>query len=204
MKTSSKSSLIRALNLAVLTRKPLVTLALAAFASCLHAQSIIPNGQISGVSAGAGSFDYTLTIGEGSGTTTPIASIWYAWIPGQFFLPSVPTSAAGPTGWTASIVLNSIQFQSTSAAFDIAPGSSMTFSYVASYSPAQLAAAPNSGLSVAYAGAVDASLPSAEFTVQAVPEPSVVSLLMSGALGVGLAGWLKVRDAKSRLAVVAC
>jgi len=184
-----KSNVIRLVSPGVITRKFILALALAGVAASLHAQGIIASGQVSGVAAGAGSYNYTLTVSEGSGTTTPIASFWYAWIPGQFFLPSDPTSAAGPTGWTASIVANSIQFQSTSAGTDIAPGSFMTFSYSATFSPAQLAAAANSGESVAYAGTVDASSPSEQFTVQAVPEPATPVLLLAGFA----ASWLGMR-----------
>jgi hypothetical protein len=57
------------------------------------------------------------------------------------------------------------------------------FVFAASFSPAELAAAPNSGLSVAYAGAVDASTPNETFTVLQVPEPSVAALFFLGLLG---------------------
>jgi hypothetical protein len=201
MITSSKPILIRAAGLTMVMRKSLLGLGLAIIATSLHAQSILANGQVSGVSAGAGSFDYTLTVGEGSGTTTPIASFWYAWVPGEFFLPGDPSSAAGPTGWTATIVndgpnLSSIQFQSTAAGFDIAPGASMTFSFVASFSPAQLAAAPNSGLSVAYAGVVDASAPNGNFTVQPAPEPSELSLLLAGSIVACWVGFQRIKSCR--------
>jgi hypothetical protein len=75
MITSSKSTLIRAAGLTTVMRRSLLGLGLAIIATSLHAQSILVNGQVSGVSAGAGSFDYTLTVGEGSGTTTPIACL---------------------------------------------------------------------------------------------------------------------------------
>jgi hypothetical protein len=146
----------------------------------LQAQTINASGQVSGSLSSPGVYHYTLTISEGLGTTTPIGSIWYAWVPGAFYLPSVPTSASGPSGWTASIVANSIQFSANSTANDIAPGTSQTFDYFATFSPAQLAATPNSGLSIAYAGAVDASSPSGGFTVQLVPEPSVAALSLAG------------------------
>jgi hypothetical protein len=148
----------------------------------LQAQTINANGQVSGVLSSPGVYHYSLTIGEGLGTTTPIASIWYAWVPGVFYLPSVPTSASGPSGWTATVVANSIQFSANSPSDDIAPGTSRTFDYFATFSPAQLAAAPNSGVSIAYAGAVDASSPSQLFTVQIVPEPSIAALGLIGLL----------------------
>jgi len=146
----------------------------------LQAQTINASGQVSGVLSSPGVYHYTLTISEGLGTTTPIGSIWYAWVPGAFYLPSAPTSASGPAGWTANIFANSIQFSANSTASDIAPGTSRTFDYFASFSPAQLAAAPNSGVSFAYAGAVDASSPSELFTVQLVPEPSIAAFGLLG------------------------
>ena len=186
MKTLSPPNSIRNARLITITGRLLTALALGSTCTSLQAQTIIASGQVSGVQASPGVFDYTLTISEGNGTTTPIGSLWYAWVPGSFFLPSTPTSASGPNGWTANIVGNSIQFSSGSTATDIAPGASDTFDFVASFSPDQLAAAPNSGLSVAYAGAVNASSPNETFSVQQVPEPSVSALLFSGVLGLGV------------------
>jgi hypothetical protein len=189
MKTASHSSPGRTAKLAAITEKVLLTLAWGGAVASLQAQSIIASGEVSGVQSSPGVYHYTLTISESSATTTPIESLWYGWVPGGFFLPSTPTSASGPTGWSASIVANSIQFSSGSLATDIAPGTSQTFDYFANFSPEQLAAAPNSGLTVAYAGAVDASTPNETFTVQGVPEPSTPAVFMLGIIGLGLRGW---------------
>ena len=68
------------------------------------------------------------------------------------------------------------------------------FGYQAAFSPAQLAAAPNSGRSVAYSGGLfsDAGY---TFTVQivVVPEPSMLTLVICGATGLCLVGrrWLR-------------
>ena len=189
MRIASTPSFMRASHHTIPCRRLLLGLLLATATASLRGQIIDASGQVSGVAAGGGLYDYTLTVKEASDTTTPIASFWYSWIPGGFFLPSDPTSAAGPAGWSANPVLNSIQFMSGSLATDIAPGTSKTFTFVGSFSPAQLAAAPNSGLTVAYAGAVDASSPSETFTVtEVVPEPSAMSLL-----AIPLAGWLARR-----------
>jgi hypothetical protein len=92
-------------------------------------------------------------------------------------------------GWTATVSANSVQFVASSAIYDIAAGSSLSgFSFQAGFTPAQLAAAANSGTSVAY-GAGLFSDAGNTFTVQAVPEPSLPAL----ALVAGTASWLARR-----------
>src|ERR1039457_6431171 len=119
--------------------------------SFVHAQGQIGSGTIGG--SGSGPYVYGLTFSDAAGATSPIGSVWYAWVPGSFYLPGVPTIAAAPAGWTASIQGDSIQFVANSPANDILPGQSLPgFSYQAVFSPAQLAAAPNSGRSDAYSG----------------------------------------------------
>jgi len=148
-------------------------------ATLVKAQGEIASGTI--VGAGSGSYVYNLTFSDAAGATSPIGSVWYAWIPGQFYLPGVPTAAFAPAGWTANISANSVQFVANSPANDIAPGGSLSgFSYQAAFSPAQLAAAPNSGVSFAYSGGLFSEA-GKQFTVQAVPEPSAQILLLSGA-----------------------
>lgn len=141
-------------------------------ATFVHAQGQIASGTISG--SGSGPYTYDLTFSDGASATSPIGSVWYSWIPGQFFLPSTPTGASAPAGWTASIVANSIQYVADSPANDIAAGQSLSgFSYQATFSPAQLAAAANSGESVAYSGGIQSDAGNTfTVTVQPVPEPS--------------------------------
>ena len=118
-------------------------------ASAAFAQGEIASGTISG--AGSGPFSYSLSFSDGAGATSPIGSVWYSWIPGFFYLPSSPTSASAPTGWTANISGNSVQYTANAPADYIQPGQSLSgFGYQATFSPAQLAAAPNSGDSFAY------------------------------------------------------
>jgi hypothetical protein len=97
------------------------------------------------------------------------------------FLPGTPLSASAPSGWTDTISGNSIQFTANSSANYIQPGQSLTGSgYQASFSPAQLAAAPNSGESVAYSAGLFSD-GGDTFTVKSVPEPSSPRLLLAGA-----------------------
>jgi hypothetical protein len=174
-----------------------LTLIIAAGATTLAlAQGEIASGTISG--SGAGPYTYDLTFSDSAGATSPIGSVWYSWIPGQFFLPSDPTGANAPAGWTASIVNNSIQFVASSSAFDIAAGQSLSgFSYQATFSPAQLAAAPNSGESVAYSGGLFSDGGNT-FVVSAVPEPSSLALLAGSIAGLCLLGRRKLSVAAKR------
>ncbi|HTQ52220.1 MAG TPA: PEP-CTERM sorting domain-containing protein [Candidatus Acidoferrales bacterium] len=161
-------------------------------ASAAFAQGEIASGTISG--GGSGPFSYSLSFSDGAGATSPIGSVWYSWIPGFFYLPSSPTSASAPTGWTASISGNSVQYIASSATYDIQPGHSLSgFGYQATFSPAQLAAAPNSGDSFAYSAGLFSDN-GEEFIVQAVPEPSSLGLLGAGVLVLTLAGRRQLRN----------
>lgn len=150
-------------------------------AASVQAQGQIASGTVSG--SGSGTFTYDLTFSDAANATSPIGSIWYAWTSGLFYLPGTPTSASAPAGWSATIVANSIQYAATSPADNVAAGSTLSgFSYEATFSPTELAAAPNSGLSVAYAGGIETD-PGNTFTVEpvVVPEPSSLVLVVCGA-----------------------
>jgi hypothetical protein len=153
-----------------------------------RAQGQIASGTIS--SSGAGPYTYSLSFSDAANASSPIGSVWYAWVPGAFYLPGAPTSASAPAGWTATIFGNSVQYVANSPANDITAGSSLSgFSYQAAFTPGQLAAAPNSGVSVAYSGGLFSD-GGDTFTVQpaVVPEPSVLTLLSGGAIGLCVAG----------------
>lgn len=154
-------------------------LAVAGMITLVHAQGELASGTLTG--SGSGLYIYSLTFSDAAGAASPVGSIWYAWIPGEFYLPGTPTSASAPAGWTASIVNNSIQYVADSAADDITAGQSLAgFGYQATFSPAQLAAATDSGVSVAYSAGLFSD-DGDTFTVQAVPEPSGRILLCLGA-----------------------
>jgi hypothetical protein len=157
----------------------------------VHAQGQIASGTIG--SSGAGPFSYSLTFSDAAGATSPVGSVWYSWIPGQFFLPGTPTSASAPAGWTATIFNNSVQFVASSPGNDIAAGQSLSgFGYQATFSPAQLAAAANSGESDAYSAGLFSDAGNI-FVVQAVPEPSGQMLLLAGATALWLIHRRKLR-----------
>jgi hypothetical protein len=150
----------------------------------VHAQGEIASGTVAG--SGTGPYTYSLTFSDAANATSPIGSVWYAWVPGGFFLPSAPTTVSAPPGWTATPSGKSIQFVASSATDYITAGHSLSgFGFTASFSPSQLTAAPNSGKSVAYsAGLFAPADPNGfTFTVQPapVPEPSPLMLISAAA-----------------------
>lgn len=157
--------------------------------SVAFGQGEMATGTVSGVLNG-GSYDYTIILDNTSGSVS-IGSLWYGWIPFSFFLPGTPDSASAPTGWSASVVANSIEFTGNPGVF-LAPGQSIQFNYVASFAPSDLTG--NTGLSYVYTGGIEGD-PGALVDVAAVPapEPSSLSLLTAGFLGLAFAGRRKLR-----------
>ncbi len=195
MKNALQSKLIRSTGITAAGRILFGLMLVAGTATSVHAQGQIASGTISG--SGSGPYTYNLSFSDAADSLSPVGSVWYAWIPGFEYLPGLPTSAAAPAGWTATISGDSIQFTANSPANDITAGFSLSgFSYHAAFSPAQLAAAANSGLSYAYSGGLfsDAGY---EFTVQpaTVPEPSTLALLICGATGLCVVGRRRLRAA---------
>ena len=98
------------------------------------------SAQISGVSIGGGLYDYSITLTNKGDSTSPVGTFWYAWIPGQNYLPSDPASVSSPTGWTDTISGSGgygIHWTTSSAA--LAQGSSLLFSFESTDTPTTLA-----------------------------------------------------------------
>ena len=142
-----------------------------------HGQSVLASGTISGTPDAnvSGEYDYTLTLSALSGSV-PINSFWFAWTPGNDYLGSVPTSITGGNGWTGSASGPSIQFF---AGTPLTAGNSETFHFINTDTPTQMGNEVGPLHSVVYSGGLFSS-PSQTIGVQAVPEPSVISLLVMG------------------------
>src|SRR5690348_1462874 len=87
-------------------------------------------------------YDITLT----DTGTTDIGTFWFAWVPGQDFLPSRPSTTTNPTGWTSSLSGTGDAFDGTAiqwvtTANAITPGSSLSgFGFTTADSPMALLA----------------------------------------------------------------
>jgi hypothetical protein len=158
------------------------------------AQSVMAS--ISNQQVSSDTWLYTITLTD-TGSTS-IGSLWYAWTPDVspfFYLPGTPTDISGTDGWSGSAVANSIQYVD-GVDGPLSSGQSVNLSYEASFSPGQLAAAVNSGLSVAYEDGIESSPGTSDFSVvTAVPEPSSVALFAAGCFGAILVGSRKSQKA---------
>ncbi|HWD20120.1 MAG TPA: PEP-CTERM sorting domain-containing protein [Verrucomicrobiae bacterium] len=154
--------------------------------SAAQGQGLTASGTLAGTAGTGGLYNYTLTLTDTSSTT--LGSLWYAWVPGSFFLPHAPSSVTTPSGWSDSIVSfngSSIQFTANSPANELTLGQSVTFGFSSQDSPATLAGDFNgspTGTSVAYSGNTLSGV-SDTFVVASVPEPSTWILIGLGGIG---------------------
>ncbi len=98
---------------------------------------------ISSTAAGPDS-NYTIKLTNAGSSNAGIGTFWYAWVPGEDFLATSPTSVSPPAGWTDQITNGgptdgfAIQFVANSSVYDVQPGSSLTFSFQSAESPASV------------------------------------------------------------------
>jgi hypothetical protein len=139
-------------------------------------------------------FDYTIVLTNSSASTDPIGTFWFSWVPGKDFMTNSPLSETTPSGWTANITHGgatdgfAIQWVAGSAAADVAIGSSLTFGFVSSETPAQLMGNSQfyptfpEGTAFLY-NAAPFSADSEQIVATPVPEPSTLALSLVGGLG---------------------
>jgi hypothetical protein len=162
-----------------------------------HASAAAPLASGTVTTTGTGALNtYALTIKDSASSTTPIGSVWEAWIPGQFYMTSDPSNVTVPTGWTDNITPGgggfAIQFLASSSIYDVPVGGSLSgFSFQSPDSPANIDGTSTvvSGVptltSVAYEGGLfsDAGTTFAFAPASAsVPEPTTLGLLAPAGL----------------------
>lgn len=88
-------------------------------------------------------FHYDITVTD-TGTTN-IGTFWFSWIPGEDFLPSIPSATSNPAGWTNALTGNGNQTDGTAIEWvassnPITPGHSLSgFDFTTTDSPTALA-----------------------------------------------------------------
>ena len=110
-----------------------------AFASEIDARAVLtskPDG---------GDFDYSITLTNSSASPNPIGTFWFAWVPGEDFMPTKPINITAPTGWVEKVTNGggsdgfAIQFIDTTGPL-LAPGSSLSgFGFTSASTSGQLA-----------------------------------------------------------------
>jgi len=139
-------------------------------------------------------FTYDITL-HNTGTTN-IGTLWYAWKPGENYLPIAPSSTSSPNGWTltqtTSPGFGTALRWTVPAAQELTPGATLSgFTFTTTTTPGELA-----GLSIfgnhppvgttfvyehAFAG-LNGSGGFATILVNPVPEPASLAALGLGAL----------------------
>jgi hypothetical protein len=161
-----------------------------------HASAAAPLASGTVTTTGTGTLNtYALTLSDSASSTTPIGSVWEAWIPGKFYMTSDPSNITVPIGWTDNITSGgggyAIQFLASSPIYDVPVGGSLSgFGFQSPDSPTNIdgtsTVVPGTPTltSVAYeAGLFSDSGTTFVFTpASAVPEPATLALLASAGL----------------------
>jgi hypothetical protein len=174
-----------------------VAAGLAASAESSYAQGAMAT--ISGVAAGGGIFDYTITL-QNTGNIS-LDSFWYAWTVAGNNLSTAITTPGSSLGWTDTAIEGntSISWEGNSGNA-LAVGQSATFTFDSTETPLAITTSP-SGKSVAYVNGTgpstfeqnDPGVASPVFspTLVAAPEPSSLGLVAAGSLVIAVARKLR-------------
>ncbi|MBX9737026.1 MAG: hypothetical protein K2X32_08875 [Phycisphaerales bacterium] len=127
--------------------------------------------------------------------TTPIGTLWFAWIPGQNYLTSQPTSIQSAAGWTPAAIGSgsawSVRWTAQNTSVDINAGGSLGgFSFVSSMTPTAISG--NSPVftttpvttSFFYEAAAFGD-PGFRFVASVIPTPGAAGVLAAGMLLAG-------------------
>ena len=169
-----------------MNRLSLVCLAVASFSGAAMAQTTA-SGVINYTLSGS---LYTYNISLTNTGSTAVGTLWYAWIPGEDYLPIKPISASSPTGWTLNETTGSgfgtgMQWVA-SAGSTLAAGATLSgFSFTTTTTPAELAG-PSTfdpknpvGTSFVYQGS-PFSGGSEEIVINPAPEPAPIAFATLG------------------------
>ena len=168
---------------------PLLFGALALVAVSAAQAGLNASGSIS-FTQSAGVYTYDITLNNLG--TTNVATLWYAWIPGQHYLPLAPTSTSGPAGWAIAVthatgVGYGIRWNTTTNA--LAAGSSQGgFRFSTTATPAELLGdsvfynSTKVGTSFVYETSAPPILANTglQLVINPVPEPTALAALASG------------------------
>jgi hypothetical protein len=155
-------------------------------AGSASAGTLTASGTWTGAPDGA-DFRYSITLTNSGSSTDNLGTFWFGWQPGGDYLSSSPISETSPSGWTANVTHfgssdgYGIQWVAGSGS-SLAPGNSLTFGFVSTLTPAELAGfspidpTKHETASYVYQGAPFASDGSPLVVSQAVPEPSSLVL----------------------------
>ncbi len=104
----------------------------------VSARAAALSGTASITFTGTGPYQYFITLTNTG--TGPIGTFWFAWVPGQNYLATSPTSVQDPTGWTHSITPPgggfAIEWVATTP---LASGQTINFSFTSTDTPLQIA-----------------------------------------------------------------
>lgn len=173
--------------------RSLSAVSLLALASVALAQTSA-SGSLAYIQNGA-SFTYDITL-KNTGTT-PIGTLWYAWIPGEDYLPVKPTATASPAGWKLAIIDSTAAGEGYSLQWQVdtsVPGTPLAagsvldgFTFTTTTSPIELAgnarfgSKPQVGTTFVYQGAPFVG-GSSRIVINPTPEPGAFAALGLGSL----------------------
>jgi hypothetical protein len=171
----------------LIARSTLTTLFLAGLAALTPARANeMASATYDATSLGGGVFKYDIKLTD-TGTTT-IGTFWFSWVPGEGFMPTLPSSILSPAGWSDMVTNGpppsdgySIQWVTTTP---IMSGDSVSgYEFQSTMTPAQLASIslihPPQPIATSFIfSGAPFSDPGTSFVATPVPEPSTLGLTL--------------------------